>query len=275
MKKAFLLILAVVMLAALCGISSFAEEAPAEDLEIDISQLVGSGSNQPREGWPEAGWTNGEWLLQFGNWGDSTNLGPIDLSLYESVTIMYGRDVNHETDPKAGFVFGDKAAQNKDASLAEDIVIYADTADYMFHDIASGTWADYEPDEITIPLNLENYTPGSDVWLSARILLCVEENCVVGANHANIGFAITYIRFNAVGSSEKVTEAPTAAPTDAPTAAPTDAPAEAPTEAPSEETAEATNAPEESGGCGSVIGGGAAMIAVLAGAMLVLKKKSV
>lgn len=59
-----------------------------------------------------------------------------------------------------------------------------------------------------------------------------------------------------------VTEAPTAAPTEEPTAAPTSAPTAAPTEA-----------PEEKGGCGSVLSGGAAMLATVLVSFFFLKKK--
>ena len=53
----------------------------------------------------------------------------------------------------------------------------------------------------------------------------------------------------------------TPAPTEVPTEAPTAAPTEAPTEAPSE------------GGCGSVIGGGFAVLAVMSAAAMILRKK--
>lgn len=60
------------------------------------------------------------------------------------------------------------------------------------------------------------------------------------------------------------TEDPTAEPTEAPTATP--APTQAPTTAP-------TEAPVDEGGCGSVIGGGAAMVALMGLAVVALKKR--
>lgn len=82
---------------------------------------------------------------------------------------------------------------------------------------------------------------------------------------------------NTFGENEAPTAEPTATPevTEAPeeTEAPaTEAPA---TEAPATETAAetATEAPKEEGGCGSVIGGSIAILAVMAASALVLRKK--
>ena len=69
-------------------------------------------------------------------------------------------------------------------------------------------------------------------------------------------------------ATEAPAEEPTTAPTEAPAADPTTAPTEAPTEAPSEAPAK-----EEKEGCGSVITGGAALVAVMTGGVLLLGKK--
>lgn len=88
------------------------------------------------------------------------------------------------------------------------------------------------------------------------------------------GFEVDYIPqsvFVLTDASEMPTPEPTEVPTEAPAATPTTEPtAKAPA---TEPPAEPTDAPAESGGCGSVIGGGIAILAVVSAAALVLRKK--
>lgn len=196
MKKVIALIIAVAMVASMGIFSAFA----AEDKVIDISGLK-TNVRGPIDGWAAAGWPegNGDYLIQMMNHGEAINLGSIDLTQYESITITYGRDSSHETDEKGGFVLGDKAVQNADATIVEDAVIYADFADSMDHEAANPPvpWADFEPDEITVKIDSSKYVAGSDVWLSVRVLQCVEESCAAGDSRPYIGFALTSIKFNA------------------------------------------------------------------------------
>ena len=90
-------------------------------------------------------------------------------------------------------------------------------------------------------------------------------------------------------NAEEPTEAPTAVPTEVPTEDPTEVPTEAPVVEPTEKPADSTEAPvatenavvegsdssakDAKGGCGSVVGGVGAVFALMAAAVVVLKKR--
>jgi hypothetical protein len=90
-------------------------------------------------------------------------------------------------------------------------------------------------------------------------------------------------------NAEEPTEAPTAVPTEVPTEDPTEVPTEAPAVEPTEKPADSTEAPvatenavvegsdssakDAKGGCGSVVGGVGAVFALMAAAVVVLKKR--
>lgn len=187
MKKLITFVLVVAMIASMGMITSFA----AEDLEIDIMSLKTNVRDAIAE-WPDAGWIDTP-VVQLMNWGENVNLGPIDLTQYESVTIRYGRDTGHLTDENAGLVFANKPIQNADQTLAEDAAVYADFTSLMSNDTSTGSWADFEEEEgdLTVAIDSSNYVAGSDVILGAKVLLTPT------GDGAYIGFGVTYIRFNA------------------------------------------------------------------------------
>lgn len=206
MKKIIVFIITVAMIASL-GLISFA----AEDREIDISGLVTTSDQAAVDSWPEAGWT-GDAVVKLVNYGDAVNLGAIDLTQYKSITILYGRDNTHRTDENAGIVLSNKAVQNKDGSLTDDAVIYADFTDEMDNDKQDPaiSWKAFQDKEgeLTVSIDPANYEAGSDVWLSAKVLGCADEHSSEnGDNPAAIGYGVTLIRFNA-GETTETTEIP-------------------------------------------------------------------
>ena len=196
MKKLIIFIITAAMAASL-GLISFA----AEDREIDVSGLTTTSDQAAVENWPEAGWTD-DAVVKLVNYGDAVNLGAIDLTQYKSITILYGRDNTHATDANAGIVLSNKAVQNKDASLADDAVIYADFTDKMDHEKQDPaiSWKAFQDKEgeLTVSIDASNYEAGTDVWLSAKVLGCADEHSGEnGDNPAAIGYGVTLIRFNA------------------------------------------------------------------------------
>lgn len=199
MKKILSLILAVAMIASLGIFSSVAED----DLVLDLSTLkTNVDAHPPLNGWEAAGWEEGGdiWLLQVMNFGEYINLGAIDLSKYESVTIAYGRDASHTTQDTAGFYLASGPVQNGDATPNEGVTVYADFSKVMNHEAGSGTWAAFgdEEGDLEVTLDLSNYKAGSEVYLSAMVLPCTDDCAADAAGKpGGIGFALTYIKFTA------------------------------------------------------------------------------